>query len=363
MTIKHIVCSIPVVLALCLTACTPSTSRLEVVAELSQAPGNIAVTPDGRLIISQHALYMPPYPVIELLPDGSTKPFPNEAWAVKPGKDGVGLTSVLGIQSDQQGIVWMLDNGMGTSRLVAWDTRKDALHKIVEVTEPGRVYNSFFNDLALDPVHNTIFISDVASPQNSALVVVDLKTGKSRRLLEGHPSVLPEPLPIVIGDKSMSVDKEGKGKPTIGVDAITIDTKSEWLYYGAAQSESLWRIRTADLVNENLSDADLATRIERYGDRPICDGITIDGADNVYITDLTNYAIGVVEPSGNYRILFRDEKLLVWPDGMSFGPDGYLYVVANQLHLSPVFNKGKNLSTLPYYVLRFKSLANGAVGR
>ena len=87
-------------LALSLTGCTAPTPRLEVVAELSQAPGNIAVTPEGRLIISQHALYMPPHPVIELLPDGSTKPFPNEQWAVKPGKDGIGLTSVLGIQSD-----------------------------------------------------------------------------------------------------------------------------------------------------------------------------------------------------------------------------------------------------------------------
>ena len=357
----HRLWSALILLTLYLFSCSPG--KLEVVAELSQGPGNIAVTPEGRLIVSQHALYMPHYRVVEVLSDGSTKPFPSERWAVKPGKDGVGLTSVLGIQSDLQGIVWMLDNGMGFSRLVAWDTRKDSLHKIVDVTEPGRVYNSFFNDIALDPVHNTIFISDVASPENSALVVVNLETGKSRRVLEGHPSVLPEPLPIVIGDKTMSVDKEGKGKPTIGVDAITIDTKSEWLYYGAAQSTDLWRIRTADLVNENLSDAQLATGIERYGDRPNCDGITIDGADNVYITDITNYAIGVVEPHGNYRVLFRDEKLLVWPDGMSFGPDGYIYVVTNQLHLSPVFNQGKNLSTLPYYVLRFKSLADGTVGR
>ena len=74
---------------------------LEVVAELSQGPGNIAVTPDLRLIVSQHALYNPHYRVIEVLPGGKIKPFPNEQWATKPGKDGIGLHSVLGIQSDQ----------------------------------------------------------------------------------------------------------------------------------------------------------------------------------------------------------------------------------------------------------------------
>jgi sugar lactone lactonase YvrE len=340
-----------------------SALKLEVVAGLSQGPGNIAVTPDGRLIVSQHALYNPHYRVIEVLSDGTTKPFPNERWATAPSEDDVGLTSVLGIQSDQQGIIWMLDNGMGSSRVVAWDSKRNTLHKIIEVSEPGRVYNSFFNDIALDPVHNKIYISDVAAPENSAIVVVDIKTGKSRRVLEGHKTVVPEPLPVVIGDKIMAVDEEGKGKPMIGVDGITIDPKSEWVYYGASQSTSLWRIRTTDLANESLSDAELASRIERYGDRPICDGITIDGAGNVYITDITHYAIGVVEPSGKYRILHKDKKLLVWPDGMSYGPDGYIYVVTNQLHLSPVFNMGKNLSTSPYYLVRFKSLAEGAVGR
>ena len=109
-------------LASYLMGCSPS--KLEIDAEISQGPGNIADTPDGRLIVSQHALYWPKYRLIEELPDGSTNPFPNYTWAVNPGKDGVGLTSVLGIQSDQQGIVWMLDNAMGSSRLVAWDTRK-----------------------------------------------------------------------------------------------------------------------------------------------------------------------------------------------------------------------------------------------
>ena len=236
-------------------------------------------------------------------------------------------------------------------------------HAVKNISEPVRVYNSLFNDLALDPVHNKIYITDMAGPENPAMVIVDMETGKSRRVLEGHKSVVPEALPIVIGDKTMSVDENGKGKPTIGLDPITIDPESEWVYYGPSQGTSLWRIRAADLADESLSNDELATRIERYGDRPICDGITMDGEGNVYVTDLTGYAVGVIEPSGKYRVLHRDEKLLVWPDGMSYGPDNYIYVVTNQLHLSPVFNMGKDLSTLPYYLVRFKSLAKGAVGR
>ena len=352
---------ITICFSLLLAGC--AVNKLEVVAELSQAPGNIAVTPDKRIIVSQHALYMPHYRVVEVLPDGTTTPFPNEEWATEPGNDGIGLNSVIGIQSDQQGIIWMLDNGRGFSRVVAWDSQKNALHKIIDVPEPVRVYNSLFNDLALDPVHNKIYITDMAGPENPAMVIVDMKTGKSRRVLEGHKSAVPEALPVVIGDKAMSVDEEGKGKPTIGIDPITIDPESEWVYYGPSQGTSLWRIRTSDLADESLSDDELASRIERYGDRPICDGITMDGEGNVYITDLTGYAVGVIEPSGKYRVLHRDEKLLVWPDGMSYGPDNYIYVVTNQLHLSPVFNMGKDLSTLPYYLVSFKSLGKGKVGR
>jgi sugar lactone lactonase YvrE len=293
-----------------------SESRLEVVAELSQPPGNIAVTPNGRLIISQHPLYRPQTRVIELLPDGSVRPFPNEKWASQREKAGIGLDGVLGIQADQDGIVWMLDNGRQSSRLVAWDTLKNELHKIIEVGAPGRARGSFFNDIAVDPVHHSIFISD-ASAKNAAIVVVDTDSERSRRVLERHASVMAEPIAMVIGENTYSVDKDGRP----------------------------------------------VARIERYGYRPICDGITIDGAGNVYITDLTNYAVGVVGASGDYRILHRDEDRLSWPDGMSFGPDGYVYVVANQLHLSPLFNRGKDLSKPPFYVLRFQALAPGATGR
>lgn len=345
----------------CVTPPSPVDS-LEVVAELSQAPGNIAVTRDGRLLVSNHALFRPQVPVIEVLPDGTVRPFPNEEWAKKPDAEGVGFDGVLGIQAGEDGIVWMLDNGRRGSRLVAWDTNKAGLHRIIELGGPARARGSFFNDIAVDPVHGSIFISD-ASAKNAAIVVVDAESGHARRVLERHPSVMAEPIPVVIGDRSLSVDRDGKAVARTGVDGITIDPTSEWVYYGASQSLDLWRVRAADLVDRALTDAELAARIERYGDRPVCDGITIDSAGNVYITDLGNYAIGVVDASGAYRVLFRDEERLSWPDGMSFGPDGYVYVVANQLHLSPPFNRGEDLSSQPFYLLRFRSLAPGVVGR
>jgi len=351
-------------LLLC-AACTPPSApepKLEVVAELTQAPGNIAVTPDGRLIISQHALYRPETAVVEVLADGTVQPFPNEAWASGRDESGVGFESVLGIQAGEDGVVWMLDNGRQVSRLVAWDTRNEELHQVIELGASARAKGSFFNDIAVDPVHRSIFISD-ASAKNPALVVVDMDSGSARRVLERHASVVAQPIAMTIGERTYSTDRDGRPLALIGVDGITIDPRSEWVYYAASQGTDLWRARAADLVDEALTDAELAARIERYGDRPVCDGITIDGAGNVYITDLTGYAVGVVDPAGEYRTLYRDEQLLSWPDGMAFGADGYVYVVANQLHLSPAFNRGEDLSTPPYYVLRFPALAPGTVGR
>ncbi|NEQ97624.1 MAG: hypothetical protein F6K30_13040 [Cyanothece sp. SIO2G6] len=51
----------------------PFPEDIEVVAEFPREhpPGNIAVTPDGRLIMSQHQVYGTDFKVVEVLPDGS----------------------------------------------------------------------------------------------------------------------------------------------------------------------------------------------------------------------------------------------------------------------------------------------------
>ena len=75
-----------------------------------------------------------------------------------------------------------------------------------------------------------------------------------------------------------------------------------------------------------------------------------------------NNAIGVIGPDRTYRVLISDPRLS-WVDAFSFGTDGYLYTVANQLHRSAVLNGGESATKPPYLILRFKPLAAGTPGR
>lgn len=336
---------------------------IEVVAELSQQnpPGNIAVTPTGQLIMSQHQFYGTQFKVVTLLSDGSIQPFPNQEWASSPNSDGIGLNNVLGIRATSDGIVWMLDNpgNGGSGRLVGWNTQTDSLHKIIYLAPPVIPDNTFLNDFAVDPYHNAIYIADPAGGTNSALIVVDLDTGYARRVLEGHRSMQPEDIPIVIDGQIVRL---GETEARIGVNPITIDPNNEWVYYGPMSGRSLYRIRTVDLLDTSLSAIQLSAKVKRFGNKPISDGITIDAGNNIYVTDITQNAIGVVDPNGTYRLLYQDDSLS-WTDGFGFGPDNHIYVTVNQLQRSPVLNQGTDLSQPPYYLLRFPAIDAGVVGR
>ncbi|VEP15294.1 conserved hypothetical protein [Hyella patelloides LEGE 07179] len=347
---------------------------IEIVAEFSSEhpPGNIAITPQGRLIMSQHQFFGAPLRVVEVMDNGSVVAFPNEAWSSEPNSNGVGLHTVLGLRSDENGVVWMLDRAKPASeadpssgngqpgKIVAWDTINNELYQVIYIPQPIIKDSPFLNDLAVDLEHNAIYITDTAGGNDSALIVVDLNTGFSRRVLEGDRSTRPEDIAMVIDDRTITL----AGEPAkIGVNPITVDPDNQWVYYAPMSGTSLYRIATADLLDESLSSEELSSKVQRYGDKPICDGITVDGAGNVYITSITDNAIGVVEPSGNYRTLYQDDNLLRWTDGMAFSKDNYVYVTLNQLHNSPPLNNDENAAQPPFYLVRFPALASGKVGR
>lgn len=175
-------------------------------------------------------------------------------------------------------------------------------------------------------------------------------------------------------DEDVSVEIEGHTiraqnpdgeleEPKIGLDPIVIDPANEWVYYGSIHGASVYRVRAVDLLDRSLPKEELGARVERYGEKAPSDGISIDDAGNIYVTDLENNAVGVTTPEGEYQILARDDERLIWPDGFSYGPDGYFYVAISQLHRWSGFNAGEEASQTPFLVLRFRPLVPSAIGR
>lgn len=345
----------------------------EVVAELPEAVGNITFTPDNRVIYSHHPFFSPDIRVVELDADRrSGRPFPNLAWNT-PRKDSDHyLDSVLGLRGDTQGVIWMLDMGTRsgiTPKLVGWNTRTDRLERIYPIPAPASRPESQLNDFAIDAVNGAFYIADEGigpggDGTQAALVVVDIRTGASRRLLEGHPSVLPEDVPIAVDGRELRVPG-AEGKPVrlrVGADGIALDRQAEWLYFGPLNGGWLYRVRTVDLLDTELDAEALGSRVERYARKPNNGGLSIDDEGNLYLTEVEHRAVGVIGAGDRRYRRLATHPDLIWPDGVSFSPDGWMYVSAAQLSEVPIFNDGNALQKPPYHFFRFRPIAPGRLG-
>jgi sugar lactone lactonase YvrE len=339
----------------------------EIFKKIEVAPGNITVTVDGRMIVSLHQFYQPKFSVAEVGKDGNLTPFPNQELNDRSQlSQKARLDSVLGIRSDSRGIVWMLDNGMRsntTPKLVAWDSRLNKLHQVIELPIPASVKGSFVNDFAIDEQRQRVYIADPANGKDAAFIVVDLNTRSARRVLQGHSSVTPEPIYLKVEGKQVAIKNDDGTlvKPLIGVNPITLDHNNEWLYYGAMSGTSLYRIKAQELANLKAQDSELVRHVERYSDKPLCDGITIDQANNIYLGELAANAIGVITPDRHYKRL-AESKELAWVDSFSFGAGRQLFAVVNQLHHSAVLNAGEMIAEPPFLILKMNALNEGVPG-
>ena len=108
---------------------------------------------------------------------------------------------------------------------------------------------SYLNDVRIDTRTNTAFITESA---NGAIIVVDLKSGKARRLLDGHPSTQPEKDVKLVVDGKALIDQQKKTPPQIASDGIALDAKNGYLYYHALTGHTLHRIKTSFLRDEKL---------------------------------------------------------------------------------------------------------------
>ena len=339
---------------------------LEVVAELPINPGNLAVTAEGRVFATVHQFRRADAQLIEVTGPQSYRPWPGLAWNGAFASGPEVLNSVLGIAIDRQGRLWVLDNGLGDPpqppKLVAFsiaDGKPVFRYDFPPETGPA---GSFLNDLAVDDERGFVYIADVGGAGVPALVTVDIEKASSRRF-GASPALQAEDLDLVVEGRVIGAKgDDGKLKPArIAVNPITLSADGETLYFGAMNGETWYQV-PARLLRAAAEEGAIAAAIVKAGPKPMSDGASTDAEGNHYFTDLANNAITVLHPDGRLETLVRDERLS-WPDALSFGEPGWLYIAVNQLHLAPMLNGGVEGARPPFRIMRVYTGTEGIAGR
>ncbi|MEQ9366928.1 MAG: L-dopachrome tautomerase-related protein, partial [Leptospirales bacterium] len=271
--------------------------------------------------------------------------------------------SVLGVQVDTEDRLWVLDNGLGKTpaapRLFAFDIETGRLVFSYEFPAATAAAGSFLNDLAVDAERGYVYIADIGGSGEPGIVVVNISNPDDIRShrFNGAPSFQPEDVDVVVDGKPVQMG----GRPArVGINPITISADGETVFFGPMCATSYYGVK-AESLQEARDTASLP--IERVGPKPVSDGASTDRAGRHYFTNLANNSIDVLE-KGKLSTLAKHEQYLSWPDALSFGDDGWLYVATNRLHLSPALNGGsEGAPEGGFYIVRIATGARGVPGR
>ena len=334
-------------------------SALEVVLSYPEPVGNVAVAADGRIFFTVHPESRPEGNKLLEWVDGAAVPYPNGT--VQPHL----FETVLGLVVDRQNRLWVVDNGnhgFGTPRLLAFDLadgtvrHNEAFHP--DIAPAG----SFLQDLQVSADGRTVFIADASIwRQSPAIIVYDVETRFARRVLDGHPSVAAEDFLVRNPLRDMTF-LGGLVSLKAGVDGIALDPDNEWLYYGAINNGNLFRVPVRDLLNPTLPMRELESEVERFGRKPLSDGLGTDLEGNVYITDVEHGAVMRLNPARQLETVIRSPRIR-WADGLSSGPDGWLYLADSAIP-ELVLKPGSHIADRgPYFIFRFRPGAAGLPGQ
>jgi sugar lactone lactonase YvrE len=309
------------------------TIALEEAASNSRQWTGVAVSRQGRVFVNFPRWSADvPVSVGELNEDGSVVPYPDESYNGWQAGDESGerFVCVQSVYVDRLNRLWILDPASAWLRgvvppgakLLQVNLKTNKVERSYIFDETVAPRSSYLNDVRVDTGTETAFITDSGM---GALVVVDLETGKARRVLEDHPSVKAEKTVVKIGEQPVPF--------TVHSDGIALDPEGGWLYYQALTGRTMYRIATSRLVDANVTGDELAGAVEKFADSGVSDGL-LWTREGIYVSAIEQSAIRLVGPDGSVSTLVQDDRL-AWPDSFARGADGTVWVTTSQIHLGP----------------------------
>lgn len=294
-------------------------SALRPLVTLDYPPGNVAVAPDGRVFFAYHpfakAERFATATMFELV-GGAPRPYPDPSFQAR-------YQGVFGMTVDRQQRLWLVEPASldhERTRLLAFDLRTNTLafeHWF------ARGEGRFAQDLRVSPDGGTVYLADTGLFRftGASLLVFDVASRTHRDVL-----TLPEAQAQdwVIHTR-YGAHKLAWGLVTfeVGLDGIELSEDGAWLYFGAMSNDHLYRVPTAALRDPAASAADLARHVVALGAKPLSDGITLDRAGNVVITDIEHGGLARLDAAGHLATLVRSPDV-TWADGVVRAPDDTL---------------------------------------
>jgi sugar lactone lactonase YvrE len=324
-------------------------SQLEEVLNYPEPIGNVAVNRDGRIFFTVHPEARSKGNKLLEWVAAAAVPYPNGT--VQPHL----FDTVLGLVVDARNWLWTIDHGshgFGTARLLAFDLASGNIvhdYKFRAETAPA---GSLLQDLRVTADGSTVFIADASMwRKKPAIIVYDVATRSARRVLESHLSVSAQNYLVRTRTRDMSF-LAGLFVFKAGVDGIALDANDEWLYFAAINQSGLFRVPVRDLTDETMPSRQLENQVERFSDKPLSDGIVAAASGELYVTDVEHGAVIAIGQDQTLETIVRSPRVR-WADGLSFGPDGWLYLADSALPDVVLKTRGYIDTQGPYFIFRF----------
>jgi len=328
----------------------------------------LTMSSDGRMFVTFPRFDgATPYTVAELV-SGKVVPYPDtEMNRVDLKNPAEHIISVMSAVVDNKDRLWIADSArvmmtplQSATKLVGIDLKTNKVFKTISLPAGLTTKNSVLHDLRFDASKGkdgVIYISDSAPMGQSAIIVVDVATGKCQRRLSGHSSVQAEAefIPFIQGRPMLRTTPDTvQGEYPVGVSGLAVKPNSNILYYCPQASRQLFSVDTSLLCDPTKSEFLVEQSVKNLGPKSgASDGLECDKDGNLYFTDFENSTVWRRTPKGTIEKVVHDTRL-VWPDSLWIGADGFLYITSSQFNQLAQFNKGSDLRSKSYQIYRYK---------